>query len=60
MDPEKIENPTVAKSVAKPNAFTKLGTMSRDKGTRFRPMAVKGKAPRTRKRARDPRYVEFY
>lgn len=55
----KIDNPTVAKSVAKPTAFAKPGTMK--PGTRFRPLAVNSKVPKARRhRKRDPRYVEFY
>lgn len=57
--PEKqIENPTVAKSIAKPNAFTKPGVMSTK--TRMRVMSVKNTPKSRRLKKRDPRYVEYY
>lgn len=51
-------NDTVAKSIAKPTAFAKPGTMTKSKGVRFRPLTTKN-APR-RRRKRDPRIVNFY
>jgi hypothetical protein len=51
----------VATSVAKPNAFSKPGTMKGDnKGTRFRPLSAKRGPGRQRIRKRDPRVVRFY
>lgn len=66
---KKLEDP-VAKSIAKPGAFSKPGTLApgktsvnqrgAPKGTRFRPLAAKQPPGRPRKRKRDPRHVEFY
>lgn len=53
------ENETVAKSIAKPTAFAKPGTME-NKGTRFRPLVAKNPPRRARKRKPDRRYVRFY
>lgn len=55
--PEEL-NPTVAKSVAKPDAFTKPGTISHAK-VRFRPTNEK-RMGRPRKRKRDIRDVLYY
>lgn len=52
---KKNEEDPVAKSIAKPNAFAKPGTTA----TRFRPLATK-RAPRIRKKKRDPRQVTYY
>lgn len=49
----------VARSVARPDAFSKPGSLGSKQGMRFRPLHVKGKRP-VRKRRPDPRYVRFY
>lgn len=60
--PEELD--PVAKSIAKPGAFSKPGTMgakaSPAKGTRFRPLSAKRTPGRPRKHRKDPRSVEFY
>lgn len=58
---KKIEPPVdpVARSIAKPHAFSKPGTMGKQ-GTRFRPLAAKRSPGRPRTRKRDPRQVKFY
>lgn len=59
--PKKPEDDPVAKSIAKPHAFAKAGTMGKAESpkTRFRPLATKGKV-RQRKRKPDRRHVEFF
>lgn len=61
---KKVEPPLdpVARSIAKPSAFAKAGTMGTKaaaKGPRFRPLATKATPGRPRKK-RDPRYVQYY
>ena len=56
-------NPTVAKSIARPDAFSKPGTSGKwspGKGVRFRSLQVKKGPGRPRKKLRDPRDVRFY
>ncbi len=56
----KLEEDTVAKSVAKPGAFSKPGVMGKQQGTRFRSLAAKRAPGRPRTRKRDPRNVRYY
>lgn len=53
---------TVAKSIAKPDAFAKPGAFKPGKAgvVRFRPMAAKRGPGRPRLHRADPRKVEFY
>jgi hypothetical protein len=52
-----VVNETVAKSIAKPNAWAKPGTMSNAK-THVRTMSVK--PGRQRRKKHDPRNITFY
>jgi hypothetical protein len=60
-------NPTVAKSIARPDAFSKAGTMGKasapagkQQGMRFRPLKYQRGPGRPRKKARDVRSVIYY
>lgn len=61
--PEELD--PVAKSIAKPGAFSKPGSMDSKpghapKGPRFRPLVAKRGPGRRRIHPKDPRSVEFY
>ena len=60
-------NPTVAKSVSRPDAFSKPGSMAGSskgwapaKGVRFRPLSAKRGPGRPRKKPRDKRDIIYY
>jgi hypothetical protein len=58
-------NPTVAKSIARPDAFAKPGTMGKaaavkSQGMRFRPLQYKRGPGRPRKNPRDVRSIIYY
>lgn len=58
-------NPTVAKSVARPDAFSKAGTMGKaspgkSQSMRFRPLKYQRGPGRPRKNPRDYRAVIYY
>lgn len=60
---KKLEAPVdpVARSIAKPSAFSKPGSLSDPKkGNRFRPLAVKKSPGRQRTKKRDPRNVHYF
>lgn len=50
----------VEKSIAKPSAFAKAGTMGKKEGTRFRPLQTKRTPGRQRLRKPDPRKVHYF
>jgi hypothetical protein len=50
----------VARSIARPDAFAKPGSLATGKGMRFRPLAVKRPPGRPRKHPEDKRHVTFY
>lgn len=62
--PEELD--AVAKSIAKPHAFAKAGTMGSKnvphgtKNVRFRPLTTKQPPGRQRKRKPDPRKVHYF
>jgi hypothetical protein len=49
----------VERSLARPDAFSKPGTMGQQK-TRIRTLRTKPKSGHQRKKKRDPRQVKFY
>ena len=57
-------NPTVAKSIARPDAFAKAGSMgkasTKPAGVRFRALKYQRGPGRPRKHARDARQVIYY
>lgn len=60
-------NPTVAKSIAKPDAFSKAGSMGKEsgkwspgKGVRFRALKATRGPGRPRKHPRDKRDIRYY
>ena len=57
-------NPTVAKSIARPDAFAKAGSMgkasTKPAGVRFRALKYQRGPGRPRKHARDARAVIYY
>lgn len=56
-------NAAVAKSIARPDAFSKAGTVSKTsvgKGVRFRPLKYQRPPGRPRKHPRDKRDVIYY
>lgn len=57
-------NPTVERSISRPDAFSKPGSVGKPaaakQGTRFRPLAAKRTPGRPRKHRKDPRSVTFY
>ena len=59
--PEELD--PVARSIAKPGAFSKPGTMApakQNKGVRFRPLVAKRGPGRRRLKPADPRSVKFF
>ena len=54
-----VKQTAVERSIAKPDAFAKPGTVGNVK-TRVRTTSVKPKSGRQRKRKHDPRDVRFY
>lgn len=61
--PKPPENPTVAKSIARPDAFSKPGSMGKwspGKGVRFRALKATRGPGRPRKHPRDKRDIRYY